>query len=290
MAQAKEQLERRMHTAEELHSVVRTMKALAAVSIGPYERAAASLKEYNHTVERGMAAALKHVSWEAFPEAPEHGRTLAIVFGSDQGMVGPFNEKLASFVAEHLEQPEHTQCWPVGERIAARLADYGVEVAQAFHVPDTVQGITPLTGALTEKIEAFREQESLKEVLVFHHVQESRARYHPRRRIMLPLRRTWQVHLARQEWETRQVPELAGDHATIMAALLREYFFVTLFMACAESAASEHASRLAAMQRAEQNIQETLEELTLEYHQARQQAITEELMDVVSGFEALTRQ
>jgi F-type H+-transporting ATPase subunit gamma len=63
---------------------------------------------------------------------------------------------------------------------------------------------------------------------------------------------------------------------------------VLLFQACAESLASENASRLAAMQRAEKNIGEILEQLNRTFHRIRQESIDEELFDVISGYEALT--
>ena len=69
---------------------------------------------------------------------------------------------------------------------------------------------------------------------------------------------------------------------------IREYLFVSLFRACAESLASENASRLAAMQRADKNIDELLEELNRTFHRLRQSGIDEELFDVISGFEALS--
>ena len=75
--------------------------------------------------------------------------------------------------------------------------------------------------------------------------------------------------------------------ATTLRALIREYLFVSLFRTCAESLASENASRLAAMQRADKNIDELLENLDGTFHRLRQNGIDEELFDVISGFEAL---
>ena len=69
---------------------------------------------------------------------------------------------------------------------------------------------------------------------------------------------------------------------------MREYLFVSIFRACAHSLASENASRLAAMQRAEKNIDELLEDLNRTFHRLRQSSIDEELFDVLSGFEALS--
>ena len=86
------------------------------------------------------------------------------------------------------------------------------------------------------------------------------------------------------------MPEVTGGGTAALRALIREYLFVSLFRACAESLASENASRLAAMQRADKNIDELLEALNGTFHRLRQSGIDEELFDVVSGFEALTRE
>jgi F-type H+-transporting ATPase subunit gamma len=74
-----------------------------------------------------------------------------------------------------------------------------------------------------------------------------------------------------------------------LPAFVRGYFFVLLFQACAESLAAENASRLAAMQRAEKNIDDMLVELNRSFHRMRQESIDEELFDVISGYEALSK-
>jgi F-type H+-transporting ATPase subunit gamma len=84
------------------------------------------------------------------------------------------------------------------------------------------------------------------------------------------------------------LPEVMGGGTATLRALIREYLFVSLFRACAESLASENASRLAAMQRADKNIDELLEDLNGTFHRLRQSGIDEELFDVISGFEALS--
>jgi F-type H+-transporting ATPase subunit gamma len=75
--------------------------------------------------------------------------------------------------------------------------------------------------------------------------------------------------------------------AGTLCALIREYLFISLFRACAESLASENASRLAAMECADRNIDELLEKLNGAFHRFRQGGIDEELFDVIAGFEAL---
>ena len=98
--------------------------------------------------------------------------------------------------------------------------------------------------------------------------------------------------MAALPWPTRPLPEIVGGTragAKTLRALIREYLFVSLFRACAESLASENASRLAAMERADRNIDELLEEMNGRFHQLRQSGIDAELFDVIAGFEALGR-
>ena len=80
-----------------------------------------------------------------------------------------------------------------------------------------------------------------------------------------------------------------SDRTGTLRAFIREYLFISLFRACAESLASENASRLAAMQRADKNIDELLDGLRHTFHRLRQSGIDEELFDVIAGFEALGR-
>ena len=98
----------------------------------------------------------------------------------------------------------------------------------------------------------------------------------------------WAEGLAKLPWPTKQLPEIMGESATTLRVLVREYLFISLFRACAESLASENASRLAAMQRADKNIDELLETLHGTFHRLRQSSIDEELFDVISGVEALS--
>jgi len=104
---------------------------------------------------------------------------------------------------------------------------------------------------------------------------------------MLPLDRAWSRELEEKPWPTSLLPEVLGSGSESLRALIREYLFVSIFQACAESLASENASRLAAMQRADTNIDELLEGLHATFQQLRQSSIDAELFDVISGFEAL---
>jgi len=105
----------------------------------------------------------------------------------------------------------------------------------------------------------------------------------------LRLDEAWLHSMTQTPWATKKIPEVLGNGVKTIRALLREYLFVALFRACAQSLASENASRLAAMQRAERNIDQLREELQKTFYRLRQSKIDEELFDVISGVEALTR-
>jgi F-type H+-transporting ATPase subunit gamma len=168
------------------------------------------------------------------------------------------------------------------------MADTGLNLAGPLSVPSSVNGITPLIGQILVEIEAAREHGGVVEVYVFHNHPKSGAIYEPVSKRLLPLDHTWQDKLAAMPWPTRTLPEVIEGTTLPLHAFIRGYLFVLLFQACAESLASENASRLAAMQRAEKNIDGISEELHRTLHRIRQESIDEELFDVISGFEALT--
>ncbi|MGA8863508.1 MAG: F0F1 ATP synthase subunit gamma [Gallionella sp.] len=291
MSDTLESLRRKIDGATELDSVVRTMKALAASSIVQYERAVQSLDDYYRTVEFGMVAWLRQTGAAIYPGGStrlKKGATGTVVFGSDQGLVGQFNETLADFAVNNLKSMQGGKIiWAVGERMQGYLADAALPVAGNFPLPNSIVAITPLVGRILIEIEAQREQGKVAEVYLFHNRPKSGAVYEPVMQRLLPLDETWRRGLSELHWPTGNLPEvLVGGEATL-AALIREYLFISLFRACAESLASENASRLAAMQRAEKNIDELLEDLSRNFHRLRQNGIDEELFDVIAGFEAL---
>jgi F-type H+-transporting ATPase subunit gamma len=292
MSGTTESLRRKIGSAGDLQSVVRTMKALAASSIGQYEKSVRALADYYRTVELGLCASFRESALAAAVaerKAPTHaGGVRAIVFGSDQGLVGQFNDVVADFAIQSLAAlPGKCRVWAVGQRVHARLADAGLPLVRLFTVPNSVQAITPLVEQIQIESEAHRDKGESASLWVFHNRPLSGALYEPVSQRLLPLDAQWQRGLAKIHWPTANLPEVVGGGVATLRALIREYLFISLFRACAESLASENASRLAAMGRAEKNINDLLDQLHGTFHQLRQSGIDEELFDVISGFEAL---
>ena len=291
MSDTQVSLRRKIDGAVKLKSVVRTMKAVAASSIGQYEAAVRALADYQHSVELGLSVCFRQ-GWPTSAHSSRKkgtGVVRAIVFGSDQGLVGQFNEAMADFVESTLPTlPGEKKIWAVGERIYACLADAGLPLAGKFAVPSSVNAITSLVGQLQMASEA-PEEGACAEVLVFHTRPASGALCEPVRQRLLPLDDQWRKDLSQIHWPTKNLPELFGRDEATLHAFIREYLFISLFKACAESLASENASRLSAMQRAEKNIDSLSNNLHRTFHHLRQSSIDEELFDVIAGFNALSQ-
>jgi len=287
-----EALKSKIESTQDLQSVVKTMKALAAVNIRQYEKAVAALKEYMQTIEMGLQIALRsrpgfHISARRAPQ----GLLGAVVFGSDQGMCGQLNQEVAALALESMDGMQvknaNRRVITIGMRVTNRLADEGQKIQNSLAVPSSVGGITPLVQKLLLAIEDWHADTRMNHVLLFYCEQLSGASYRPHRHHLLPVDNQWLQNLRQKEWPTRSLPAFTMDWDPLFSALVRQYLFGSLFRAAAESLASENASRLASMQGAERNIAEQLDDLNRQYHQMRQMAITEELLDIVAGFEAL---
>jgi len=269
------------------------MKALAAASIGQYEKAVEALDKYYRTVEFGLMACLKNEtpSFAVITPPANTGTTVAIIFGSDQGLVGRFNDVLMEFATGTLKSlgGKTQQIWSVGERMQALIEEGGFPARAPLVVPNSIEAIALLVGQILIEIEQTRERSGIREVYVFHNHPKSAGVYEPVGRRLLPLDAIWKSSIATLSWPTKNLPQVIEGAEPALEAFIREYLFVLLFQACAESLASENASRLAAMQRAEKNIEGILDELTRTFHRVRQESIDEELFELISGYEALAQ-
>jgi F-type H+-transporting ATPase subunit gamma len=286
-----ESLRRKIESAGDLYGVVRSMKALAASSVGQYEDAVLSLNHYYRTVELGLAACFRRTAQMPFllkGTTKKRAPVGIVIFGSDQGLVGQFNECLADYAVDQLKAIPGTveTIWGVGERIQTLMRESGVGPVTPLDVPSSVHGITRLTDGILVGMQAALEHSAVREIYVFHNRPKPGALLEPVMRRLLPLDQIWQNSLANLPWPTKCPPEVIGGAQPALAAFIRGYLFVLLFQACAESLASENASRLAAMQRSEKNIQEALEDLNRKFHRIRKEAIDDELFDVISSYEA----
>ncbi|GAB3265175.1 F0F1 ATP synthase subunit gamma [Larkinella harenae] len=293
MSTTPEKIQRKIKQATDLGSVVKTMKAITSSKIGEYQKAVEALDAYYETLVLGMHAYLRHHS-PAQPvsngSGPEKQNALLIIFGSDQGLVGPFNNAIADFFRENRPDTSgEDQVWAVGERVQFILEDAGVSVSHTFPIPHSVNAITPLVGQILLKINQVKSENQITEIYSFFNRPKQVEGYEPSLKKLLPFEDEWRKKARELTWPSNRLPQTLGNAETVFSTLFQEYLFTSLYRSCAFSLTSENTSRLNAMHRAEKNIEELSEQLQSDYHQLRQNAIDAELFDVTAGFNSLKK-
>jgi len=291
-----ETLKRRIGSVEDLHSVVRTMKSLAAVNIHHYESASRSIAEYNRTVERGFQILLRE---RQLPILLQGGQSEAaesccgmVVAGSRHGMCGQFNQEIASFTMDRLDEMEvetgKRMFLALGKRVASRLEERGQKIEERLPMAGSLAELKATMLEVLLTVEQWRESGKVYRILLFYNKPQSRATYAPHQTTLFPISVSRLTRLKNRPWPSKMIPTYTMDFSTLFSELTRQVFFVALYRCLVESLTSENAARLAAMQAAESNIEDRLEELNSEYHRRRQASITMELLDIVGGFEAIS--
>ena len=286
MAQTLEHLTRKNATLTSIRSIVHTMKTLSAINAAPYEHAAQSIEAYHQTVLQGLAAFVyRSGGISLLSESVQPNTRLLVVFGSDHGLCGNYNELLANTVTQYSKnQPmakQHILC--IGSRLANSLLEQDLKADVVLMPPASADGVGRLAGDIVTRIEQLGRGQSLAELavtLVFterakHGYQETVTR------ALLPLDKS--LLQPAQRWESRSLPDYTMNADALLSSLIRNHVFASVFRASAEAMVTENATRLALMQQAEQSVDEQIESVQQELSSVRQDEITNELMDIVIG-------
>ena len=286
-----EGLKKQMESTSDLSSVVRTMKALSAASIRQYEEAVESLDEYSRSIELGLQIVMQNSGSNFLVSDDENQVDMIIVFGSDQGMCGHFNEVIVQYTEEKLlefaAQKGNLEVWPVGERLLGALWQRGFSTDQTYNLPSSVDMVNQSVQQLLMDIELFRQRKEIQGIFLFYNSGGGGTLYRQHFEKLWPLDIAWLKSLKEKEWPARTVPQIRLLPQQMFQALSRQSIYISLYRAFAESLAAENAGRLVTMETAQKNIEEREEELQKRYNQLRQTSIDNELFDIIAGFTAL---
>jgi len=286
-----ESIRKKIRNAEDLRDIVKTMRTLAAVNIHHYEQAVRSLSDYSRSVELGFRVVLEDSAASVQAQRRGKGGTYYIVFGTDQGLCGGFNDRIAEHALREMNRLRGDTSGDVlvciGGRALSALEERNLEVFRVYSLPAALSAITFAVRQMVMSISDLRRSGLISGVVLLHHKLSSSSAFSPQSVPLLPIDRKWVRSAAEKKWPTHVLPAFTIERERLFSALFRQYVFVSLFRAFAESMASENAARLLAMQSAEKNIDERIEQFAALYRSERQTAITSELLDIVSGFEAL---
>lgn len=280
-----EELRARIASMEELRGLVRIMRAMAAVKARSFSGAVASSRLYTDVVSDAMQVLVRELPAGFQPEAGGQGAGVLVALGSDQGLCGGFNRRAAARARELAA--EGPRLVVVGLRLAGELEDAGVTIEEAHHLPVSLEGVAAAGQELVTRVDALRRRVDAAWVRVVHNRPVGAMGYETTDRLLMPFDPEWLRAEARRPWPTRCLPMHFGSPEQLLSELVRQHLFVALFRAFAESMAAENSARLGAMEAATRNVEERLDQLTLDFHGARQGAITEELLDVTAGYEAM---
>ncbi|WP_211263820.1 F0F1 ATP synthase subunit gamma [Photobacterium ganghwense] len=186
-------LRRKIATASDLIAIVRTMKAIATSSINEYENAISSLEDYERAVQLALLVGLRQNLITANTQTRENeNMAAAVIFGSDQGLVGQFNECLVDFAVQTLsEHPCRKRIWTVGERIQTGLENCNLDVDTSFELPNSMSAITAMVSQIRSEIENRRIRGDIGPVYLFHNHPVSGATFEPHCLRLLPLDDVW---------------------------------------------------------------------------------------------------
>lgn len=294
MAQTLETLIRNTKTLDSIRGIVHTMKTLSAINARPYEHAARSIEAYHATVLQSFRAFL-HRNGPFSLTSKEIPTQVIVVFGSDHGMCGNYNEIVATKVSAYLDTLDaekitsHVLC--VGAKLNDALNGQDIWPEGTLLPPASADGIGRLAGEIVTRTDEIRQKALSGEIaitLIFIE-QTSNGQQQPMTKILLPLDATLFGELTDRPWVSRSLPYFNMASNDLLSALIRSHLFASIFRASAEALVTENAARLAQMQHAEQSVDDRLEELKSETRMVRQTEITNELMDVIIGFEALKK-
>lgn len=283
--ETEQSLRRRIKTVSDLYAIVRTLKALAAASARQCDGALQALNEYARTLDMGLQVALRGKDFGRSEHRQTPNRLAAVIFGSDVGLCGRFNEDLVDLALDKMNGFQvpiaGRSVLAVGARIEARLTSAGHPVETVLLTPGSAAAVTATVRHILGKIDAWQAQ-GIQQVLLFYSQAGA-----PRLLHLLPVDLHQFSRLAQEPWPSKVLPCYSLEAERLLAALIRQHLFVCLFRACAESLASEHLMRLRTTQAAEKNIAEKLEALQAEFRIRRQENIDAELLDIGAGFQAV---
>ncbi len=274
------EVETHVASMTELLDIVGAMRALASMRVQEAHRAVPGMRRYAQSMEGAIGDALRLIPERALPLRTSRGLRVLIVCMAEHGFVGGFNERLIDAAGQDMS--DRDMLFVVGSRGAMLARERGYEIAWAHpmatrlaSVPETVRRLsaqlyqTIAQGAVTRA-----------EAIFARYRQGSAATIE--RRLLFPL------DLGSFAARATRLPPLHNlAPAALLEKLIAEYVIALITEAAVESFASENAARFSAMDSAHDNVSKKLGRLQEDARQARQSEITTELIDLVTGAEAL---
>lgn len=283
-------LKKTLDTSKSIKQVVSTMKALSGANIKKYEKIVKVLYAYRSNIELALQALMMYndinINELDFIKNSKgkKEKNLAIIFGSNQGLCGRFNDKMMNFVVDDIESADETKIIVVGERLNMLMSNTKLNIEKSIPVPNSIDNISSTIFDILEVIEKEIENKTSDKVFLYYTANDDTMNGTLTKTRLIPVDKRILENAQKKVWPTNNIPYWQTDSRTLIVDLLKQYIFVGLNNALINSIASEQKNRLITLQNAENNINELIRTKNLEYNQKRQGTITSELLDVVTGY------
>jgi F-type H+-transporting ATPase subunit gamma len=274
-------LKRRIRSVKNTQQITRAMKFVAAARLRRAQEKAFSVRHYTRALTRVVRSAVLRAPENAHPllvRRPEE-RVLLLVVSGERGLCGAFNANVVRRAVEFLKSrpTQKLSVFALGRKSRDAMRKQRWTVA-AEYVDITTRADRAQAGEIARKATALYEADEIDAVyVVFNEFKSVLAQ-------TLTLEKILPIEPEPVPADEVQVEYLYEQpRAELFGQLVPKYVEMQLFRALAESAASEHAARMTAMDSATNNAKDLIDQLTLYMNKVRQAAITKEIIEVVSG-------
>ena len=265
---------------DELLDIVGAMRSLAGMRVQESQHALPGIRSYADSMATAIGSALLLMPQPVTEAHQRRGRCAAILCMAEHGFVGGFNERMLEAAEATLNASD--MLFVLGSRGAALAYERGREIAWTRPMATRLAGAPDAVNSLTNELYARIARGEIARVEVMFARYRQGAASMIEHRLLLPLDT---ASLAAKS--ARQVPLHNLAPRPLLEKLIADYVFALLTEAAVESIASENAARFAAMESAHDNVSKKLAGLQENARQARQTEITSELLDLMTGAEAL---
>lgn len=283
-------LKKTLDTSKSIKQVVSTMKALSGANIKKYEKIVKVLYAYRSNIELALQALMMYndvnINELDFVKnsKDKKEKNLAIIFGSNQGLCGRFNDKIMNFVVDDIKSSDKTKIIIVGERLNMLMSNTKLNIEKSIPVPNSIDNISSTIFDILEVIEKEIKNKTSDKVFLYYIANDDTMNGTLTKTRLIPVDKKILENAQKKVWPTNNIPYWQINSKTLIVDLLKQYIFVGLNNALINSIASEQKNRLITLQNAENNINDLIRTKNLEYNQKRQGTITSELLDVVTGY------
>jgi F-type H+-transporting ATPase subunit gamma len=296
-------VKQRIDSVKNIQKITRAMEMVAAARLRRAEQRIQHLRPYADAIRRMTRQAAEAA--ENVPNIPvlaerEQQRNVGVLLVTgDRGLAGAFNSQIlragTRAASEHRDQGQNVVWYASGRRGVSSLTFRGQDVAGAYTGFTDRPSFADARNISSDLMSAYVD-EKVDRVEIFYNGYISPLSQDVRRETLLPLQEASILGEDEPEQEDGE-REPSGHHALveyepdpeeILKRLVPDYVEISVFRALLESTASEHGARMTAMRNASENAGELIDDLTLEMNRARQAEITQEIMEVVAGAEALS--